>query len=92
MFLFKGLCDTRNYKLVLDSRLQFDLHSSKSTFVQMEDAMQTTVKIEPELLTRLKIHAAMTAQTQQDILHAALVEYLDRHETNGMTTTKGKSQ
>jgi predicted transcriptional regulator len=41
-----------------------------------------TVKIEAELLVRLKIHAAKTSSTQQDILHAALVEFLDRHEKN----------
>lgn len=39
-----------------------------------------TVKIEADLLRRLKIHAANTFSTQQDILHTALVEYLDRHE------------
>jgi hypothetical protein len=31
---------------------------------------------------RLKIHAARTQTTQQDILHTALVEFLDRHEKN----------
>jgi predicted transcriptional regulator len=41
-----------------------------------------TVKVEADLLRRLKIHAAMTRSTQQAILHEALVEYLDRHETN----------
>jgi predicted transcriptional regulator len=41
-----------------------------------------TVKIEPELLMRLKIHAAKTSKTQQDILHTALVAYLDKHESN----------
>jgi predicted transcriptional regulator len=41
-----------------------------------------TVKIEAELLRRLKIQAANTCKTQQDILHDALVEYLDRHEKN----------
>jgi predicted transcriptional regulator len=54
----------------------------------MEEVMATenpqmttqTVKIEAELLMRLKIHAAKTSSTQQDILHTALVEFLDRHE------------
>ena len=77
---------------MLDTPLHLGLHSSKYTFVQMENVMQTTVKMGPELLTRLKIHAAKTMQTQQEILHTALVEYLDRHETNGKTTTKGKSK
>ena len=50
-----------------------------------------TVKLEPDLLVRLKIHAATTTQTQQDILHAALVEYLDKHDTtNLIAASKGK--
>jgi predicted transcriptional regulator len=39
-----------------------------------------TVRIEASLLRRLKIHAANTRQSQQDILYNALLEYLDRHE------------
>jgi predicted transcriptional regulator len=50
-----------------------------------------TVKIEPDLLMRLKIHAAKTFSTQQDILHTALVEFLDRHEKNAAKPTKGRA-
>jgi predicted transcriptional regulator len=39
-----------------------------------------TLKIDSDLLLRLKIHAARTSASQQDILHAALVEYLNRRE------------
>jgi predicted transcriptional regulator len=49
-----------------------------------------TVKIGPELLVRLKVHAAKTCSTQQDILHAALVEFLDRHETKEGQPKGGK--
>jgi hypothetical protein len=47
-----------------------------------------TVKIDTGLLRRLKHHAANTLMTQQDILHTALVEYLDRHEENARLQTK----
>jgi predicted transcriptional regulator len=53
-------------------------------------ATTQTVKLEPELLVRLKIHAAMTCKTQQDILHMALVEYLERHDKNAPQQKGGK--
>ena len=52
-----------------------------------------TLKLESDLLVRLKIHAAMTAQTQQEIMHTALVEFLDRYEVNAVrNSTKGKTK
>ena len=35
-----------------------------------------TVKLEPDLFVRLKTFSAKTRRTNQDILHAALREYL----------------
>lgn len=49
-----------------------------------------TVKMDIELLRRLKIHAANTFMTQQDILHTALVEYLNRHEQDATQPAKGQ--
>ena len=48
-----------------------------------------TVKLEPELLMRLKIHAAKTCMKQQDILRTALMEYLDKHLINDPSTSRG---
>lgn len=45
-----------------------------------------TLKLESGLLIRLKIHAAITSRTQQDVMYDALVEYLDRHEVNAVPT------
>lgn len=53
-----------------------------------------TLRIKSELLYRLKIHAAKTRKSQQEVMHTALVEYLDRHEANAVqtTSTKGKTK
>jgi hypothetical protein len=46
-----------------------------------------TVKLEPELLRRLKIHSAYTDLTHQDIIHSAIVEYLDHHKDEAKEKT-----
>ena len=41
-----------------------------------EKPVTQTVKLEMELFVRLKTFSAKTRRTNQDILHAALVQYL----------------
>jgi hypothetical protein len=36
-----------------------------------------TMKLEPNLFVRLKVFGAKTRRTNQDILHSALVQYLN---------------
>jgi predicted transcriptional regulator len=53
-----------------------------------------TVKLEPALFVRLKTFGAKTRRSNQDILHSALVEYLNNqshqaHTIGGRTIRKG---
>ena len=43
-----------------------------------EKPVTQTVKLEPSLFVRLKTFSAKTRRTNQDILHTALVEYLQK--------------
>lgn len=61
--------------------------SSKSN----DDSVSQSVRIEKELFIRLKMHSAESRQSQQAILHDALVEFLDRHEKPQPRTRKGKN-
>ena len=45
-----------------------------------EKPVAQTVKLEPELFVRLKTFSAKTRRTNQDILHTALIEYLNRQK------------
>lgn len=48
----------------------------KKTAAEERPIVQT-VKLEPNLFVRLKTFGAKTRRTNQDILHSALVQYLN---------------
>lgn len=49
----------------------------KKTAAEERPIVQT-VKLEPALFVRLKTFGAKTRRSNQDILHSALVEYLNK--------------
>jgi predicted transcriptional regulator len=49
----------------------------KSKKIEDKPSVQT-VKLDAELFMRLKMFGAKTRRTSQDILHTALVEYLNK--------------
>ena len=51
---------------------------AKETATAEERPIVQTVKLEPALFVRLKIFGAKTRRSNQDILHTALVEYLNK--------------
>lgn len=48
--------------------------------VPEERPIVQTVKLEPDLFVRLKTFGAKTRRSNQDILHSALIDYLNKEQ------------